>query len=388
LSGSHMWISRVSLANLTGLGSRSDWERESTNGWPAPASPNEYVIVWRAEDRSRPAAIVVPTTAEEFFAWSSTYLPHLTPISSVLTVLSAAPASPRKPLPLHASRLGILFGEMAAWNRARVDEDALCAGDFFSTLSFALVQAERASTATAEEIATRWEEARYLLQLPSPTFSVDHLIEVWDTVTEARGNRARQPQDLFAYAEEQVRGPTSNFEGRHFGLHHVDIEMLRAFESGPIEDRIRQFKEFAQQVLTNEKLHNRRTSVLMGAALSRVSGGTFRHAHLLGPTETPDVRPLLWYGYFESLAAVSGGIPWFGGLTGLRLHADIERRSGDSAVDVDIVLDELRVLARGKREVLEMATLRSGSVRVLLAPGVSAEFWRPNSAGRVSRRRL
>ena len=41
-------------------------------------------------------------------------------------------------------------------------------------------------------------------------------------------------------------------------------------------------------------------TIILGSVLSRLSKGSLAHSRLLSPSHVNDVRPLLWYGWFDS----------------------------------------------------------------------------------------
>lgn len=379
-----MLAARVSLGDLIGLSSRSDWVCEPTKDWPKPRATDEYVLVWSGSPAQAPFAIVVPGSVEEFYAWSTTYLAHLTPLSSILRVGNGDEPKKRKvDLDIEAV-CGLMFAEAAAWLAARGEEDAPRLEDFLATLSFSLVQAACwDNSPSIEETAARWVETRGLLDLPRAPFRPEHLIEVWATIVAGKapiGRPSMQGGDVDLLAQAPSRGtkkPPPN-EGP-WSIHSAQqLPLFDELVEGPVEDRVRKFKDLVKQEYAPSERDDSRVGVLLGAALSRISGGTFRHTRLVSPREVRDVRPLLWYGHFEAIAAKAAG-GWFGGAVGTRLAQEVRRRfEADGEVgDRDIDLEELRVLRRGKHSISDVLAKRRNLVRVELHHGVVAEFANP-----------
>lgn len=384
-----MLAARVSLGDLIGLSSRSDWVCEEVAEWPKPRTADEYILVWSGSPAQAPLAIVVPTSVEEFYAWSTTYLAHLTPLSSIVRVGNGDEPKKRKvALDIEAAS-GLIFSEAAAWLAARSEDDVPRVEDFLSTLSFALVQAACwDNSPSSEETAARWVETRELLDLPRSPFRPEHLLEVWAAIAAGKAPIATAWErgsdgDLFAQAAKRATKKGAPDDGRWSIQSAQQLALFDELVEGPVEDRVRKFKDLVKQEYAPSERDDSRVGFLLGAALSKISGGTFRHTRLVSPGEVRDVRPLLWYGHFEAIAAKAAG-GWFCGAVGTRLAQEVRRRwDADGEVgDRDIDLEELRVLRRGKHSISEILAKRRNLVRVELHHGVVTEFANP-----VSRRR-
>jgi len=388
-----MLVSRVGVADLVALGERDDWKRETIREWPVPRSPNEYVIIWMDENPRLPRAIVVPTSVEEFYAWSATYLVHLTPLSSLVRVVSTTgPGTLKSVAPVALpGAFGLVIAEIAAANDAKLEDGVVSFAEAMSTLSYALLAAVVSGEVVSLRAVSRsWLEARSLLELREPPFFAGHITDVWESAIGdgaglSEGPAIGQVGNLFDHKADAVhRGIAGDTESVFAALSERDQVLVRELREGPLEDRIGRYKELARRLLAERHRDDTEVSRLLGASLSRVSGGTFKHSHLVGPDEVPDVRPLLWYGWFEALAAGTSGLPWFGGALGLRLLQDLTRSHG-AAENCDVALDELRVLRRGTREPPRLNTRHLGYVRVQLYESVVAEF--PLVTGRREQKR-
>ncbi len=373
-----MLISRLQLSDLAALGQSVDWPREATDNWPTARSPAEYLVIWHKDDANLPDTLVVPTSAEEFFAWSTTYLPNLTPLSSIVRVVERVrqpKQSVRADFDIRVL-LGMCVAETAA-SYSKVDPEEISLSHCTSSLTYCLLQSIMlGSLPVGDDLASKWLEAISLLGLPQPRFHVPQLLDTWQQVTNAltgslnhlHDSSSRNAQANFLAT---VLGSSSNGSSLRISLQYDDF--LRSMSSGPLEDRVRRFKEIARDIRERREIDDNLAGIILGFGLSEISGGTFRHSHLIGPSLVRDVRSLLWYGCFEAAKGVAGGGGWLASGTGLRLRRELASLP-HAVSDSDINLEELRVLARGTKGEFNFSTKHAGLARVLLEPGITVEL--------------
>lgn len=375
-------FSRLRLSDLASLGQRSEWQREDSDVWPSAKAADEYLVVWRTDEPILPAVIVVPTTVGEFYAWSSTYLAHLTPISSIARVVARnwRPTATARPIVDTGRLLAFWLAEVFATNWERLDPETVAPSEYLGTFTSCLYQSTLYSAAVdTDDLARRWLDARQLLGLSKPPFYLQHMLEVWHFAkpvsTDASGG---VPPEVYERSSEQLRTLEPLLCSRHELPKEISPKYAPAIEAlsgGPLEDRVRSFKIFARNIFQDPQVDDGVAGLLVGFALSQISQGTLRHMHLIGPNIMRDVRAMFWYSQFEGAKAIESGAGWISANTSLRLRRTLPlARQSFSENDCDFDLEELRILCRGVKGVPRLATSRVDYARVMLHDGVNVEL--------------
>jgi hypothetical protein len=366
-----MIISRVQLGDLVGLTESPTWKRERVDGWPSVREPSQYVVVWDDVDHSLPHAIIIPTSEEEFYAWSVAYLPNLSPLSSAIEVIQTGATRRGSRFPVRTETFGLCMAEVSGARGAVADDDDVTIVEFRGTLTYALMQNARFGAKAPEEVARAWEEARSVLRLRRGAFS-DDVLAVWNATTVRTGETS-QPT-LFAAADGIVYPDVDWRSAATALLGSRDADLIPPIETGPLEDRVRRFRDLVRWAHATAPDLEGDVAMVLGGALSRLSDGSFRHPHLVGPREVNNVRPLLWYGWFEAAAARSRSEGWIGGAAGLRLRKEVMLSASEHAHSCDVALEELRVINRTRQGIEPLVAASSGRLRVRLSPGIVSEF--------------
>ncbi|WNG60335.1 hypothetical protein F0U59_40710 [Archangium gephyra] len=376
-------FSRLRLSDLASLGQRSEWQREDSDVWPSAKAADEYLVVWRPDEPVLPAVIVVPTTVSEFYAWSSTYLSHLTPVSSIARVVTRdwRPVGAARPIVDTGRLLGFWLAEVAASNWARFDPETVTLSEYLGAFTSCLYQSALSSAAVdTDDLAHGWLEAHQLLGLSKPPFYLQHMLEIWHfTKPVATDTSKGIPTEVHKRSSERLRALESLLCDRHeLPLEEISPKYAPAIEAlrgGPLEDRVRSFKVFARNIAQDPQVDDGMAGLLVGFALSQISQGTLRHTHLIGPNVIRDVRAVFWYGQFEGAKAIESGAAWASDNTSLRLRRTLHlARQSFGENDCDFHLEELRILCRGHKGVPHLATNRVNYARVMLHDGVSVEL--------------
>ncbi|WP_404364429.1 hypothetical protein ACIHQR_30145 [Corallococcus coralloides] len=340
------------------------------------------MVVWRDDNLGLPAVIVVPTAVEDFYAWSSAYLSHLTPLSSVVRVVERdwRPRAGNAPSVELERLLGFWLAEVAVLNWFSFAPDEVALSDCVGTFTSCLWQASRApSVIGPAELAKRWLDARQLLGLPRLPFRLEDMLEVWKCSRLVRAVGEETSASISEKGSDQFRilapmlgnGAVPNFEN----VAPEYVSVVESLGSGPLEDRVRDFKGLVRKILRDQRIEDDVAGVVVGFALSCISQGTFRHMHLIGPRVVRDARAVFWYGQFEGARAGSVGASWLGGNTGHRLRRALRLGISEIEEECDVDLEELRVLSRGLKGPPRLATEHAGYVRVRLCDGVVADIF-------------
>jgi hypothetical protein len=357
-----MLIATAKRTDLLQLGVRL-WDTQHADVVPV-LDPEGCILVWREEPDVMPDAVIVADgTLQSFFAWTTTYAPHLTPISALVEVAEHGDfvASLRDPPSLgdhkkhidrirHASQirgyLGLIHAEVAASFEGGSAPLFTGLTPYVSTFSWVAFQQQVMNEldVSLRTLREHWDEASRLLNAFDPGYRSENVEEVWGLIVEHEHRQDREAKQIGGFLESVRAGsPNSRELFSLAGAHAVD---LKGFQTGPLEARVDLFRKLTQS------LYDRRNpppgnAALLGFALSLISQGSFAHVGLLGPSRVADVRPLLWYGWFDfQRHEPTAASPATSAATWQLLSA--VREEASSWLRQDISLSELRVLCRHK----------------------------------------
>jgi hypothetical protein len=370
-----MLIAKADRTDLLLLGSR-DWGAQQADEIPRP-SPDECLLVWRTTQSRLPDAIVVEDGGrQKFLAWTTTYIPQLTPITALVDVIehqSFAPhqgtSPPSTDGALYRGCLGLVHAEVAAAYRGTVAPPAAGLTPFMSTLGWlALQQLATSRRLPLAKLADLWEEARQLLDARSVDYPPNHVEEVWALATPPSSGKGARQLDLQRVTLFLESAQSDNPALEEIPTARSHMEAFDALRSGPLESRVETFRRLSKS-LYSERNAPATHALLLGFALSLISQGAFTHAGLLGPTRVSDMRPLLWYGFFEFYRRPpEAGSP---AVAAASLQLLRTLREGHSCSrGRDIALDELRVLSRQKEPLVDCLLDARHPVKVEIVDGV------------------
>lgn len=390
-------IERSELA-LLGV---KEWQRGPFQAaLPIPRN-NQCVLVWDGERDAVPDAIVVADgDLSGFLSWSATYLPHLVPLTGLTDVIENSKFVRRRTARLNhndktVSRraevvrgwLGILHAEVVAAFDGAFAAPSYGLTPYISTLSWLYLQA--ALTGPRDEdapdeslmLSKGWQEAREILDARRTTYSLADIDEIWSLLgpmsTSGRRNHERDQVRSFL-ASVADGAPAFDVLGVATDL----IDQVRALDRGPLEGRVDVFKAMLRG-FSQSRSGRAVDSVLVGFALSQISQGSFRHVSLVSPARLSDVRPLLWYGWFD----FSRHRPEVGSapvaLASQHLLRSVAYR--DERARPNISIDELKVISR-LRESYENCLLDfRHPIYVEISPGLACMIQPGSRAGRAPR---
>lgn len=345
-----MLIAKAEKTDLLQLGVRL-WETQRTDAVPAPDA-EDCVLVWREEPGLMPDAVIVANGAlQNFFAWTTTYAPHLTPISCIADVVEhcdfVASLENRNN---HSRRtrdaigyLGLVHAEVVAGFHGHSPPPFIGLTPFVSTFSWSAFQQQvlTESAVSPRTLRERWDEARRLLDAHKLGYSSQHVEEVWAFLAKPEGRQSRDAKQVRNFLESVDAGSPSFRELSPAAAHVGELEGL---QSGPLEARVDLFRKLTH-ALYDSRTPPPSNAVVLGYALSLISQGSFAHIGLLGPSRVSDVRPLLWYGWFDfHWSEATAASPASSAATLQLLRSAWKEESGWRPRDIS--LSELRVLAR------------------------------------------
>lgn len=319
---------------------------------PLEPRASRCILAWSDSDDGLPSVIVVRTGGvEEFFAWTTVYLPQLVPVSAFIRVVdhqrwTAELSGERQVGKLNwptcwlSGAIGIVHAEVIGRYRGEFPERREGLFPYTSTLSWAMLQAAVAiqRESDLEETRNAWDEARGLLATDYPGYSKD-VREVWSyLITSFLQSPPDIPIVKFIGTEQARRANLFREMAPEYQ------ELFSASQRGPIEERVGAFNDLVRNIAARAERISSAHALLMGYALSGVSGGGMTHAHLLGPRRTSDIRPLLWYGWFAGGAEPQTRQSVALSASGIRLSHLLKGQTTTHSCDISV--EELRVLKR------------------------------------------
>lgn len=354
-----MFITKAQTTDLLHLGVR-DWEAQRAGSIPVP-SGDECILVWKGTATRMPDAIVVTDGgAQGFLAWTTTYLPHLTPITALVelveygrraTISDQPVRSPEKANDESVIRgcLGLLHAEVAGAFQGAYAPVQVGLTPYVSTFSWLALQLILARSEDSDLGTARkgWEEARRLLDAKRLQYDAADVEDVWWLATgrglKGASKAERYPEEIAEFLNSVEKGRPS-FDAVYPAGEHADL--LGRLGTGTLESRVDAFR-----VLTQALYERRRPSsveaLVLGFALSLISQGSFSHVALLGPSRVADIRPLLWYGWFDFYRHSPEAAGPAAAAASLRLLGAL-RADCSGWLRRDIAIEELRVLSRQK----------------------------------------
>lgn len=305
-----MFIAKAEKTDLLHLGVR-DWEARQVDVIPAPEKEG-CVLVWHNKLDKLPDIIIVEDDGtQNFLAWTTAYTPHLTPITALVEVVEHQSFSNRHAdgrvdgsngrakwdAALTRGYLGLIHAEVAAGFHASHPPSAVGITPYVSTFSWLALQRETVNSPhfSLRTLRENWEEARRILNAVRIGYKAEHVEEVWAMLTDSNAAQNRHVRQVAAFLDS-VRCGKPSADALDIAQEHSSV--LDALQVSPLEYRVELFRKLL------ESLYERRDppaghAVLLGFALSLISQGSFSHVGLVGPSRVSDVRPLLWYGWFD-----------------------------------------------------------------------------------------
>jgi len=364
----------IKWSELLSLDTLETWPADPPQLLPVRPAASHCVVLWE-ERASAPSSIVVaPAEVESFYAWVFTYAPHLVPLSATVHVCGADWDGSDVHRDVWHSKeavlgaLGLVAGEASALCDG-YPEASLGLSPFLATCSWSLFRMARnaPNRPATQELCKLWIEARTLVNGGAFPYGIRHVEETWRIVRSAEGDRAEEPRDSSEREAARILQSLPGEEDKAFAQ-VAPQDALRGLGEGPLERRVEAFLSLAERVEAQPSDHV--GSMLLGYGLSKISQGSFRHTALLDSKHVRDVRPLLWYGWFEFRRSADDSIPPKNTNVGRRLMALSKDDGGCRTIDVAI--EELRVLARDPSWMQQVPLDLRHPLRVGLVDGAEA----------------
>lgn len=330
--------------------------------------PNaEVVAVFsRASDRQIPDFVVVDMpNLHEFFAWSSTYLPHWSPLTAGMRVVERRRVDEFLPprnlcLPRRLTRgllclsLGELFYEWQS-NKIQTRPTVL---SLRSTFGYVAASAMMASYTCASDLISKWFRAQHLLQVHPRRLNPKTIKTVWDPIFSMLENGANttDPGKVVTHLAASVGKKQQELFNSDWVLENPERR----------ERVVVELEEF----VSNSSLSEPSSCFQAATLATRMSTRPLSHFSVLSGMTKSEPRCLLWYSFLSGLCTSDPADPTAEALL-FRMERDLERETNSTG---DIQLDELEAVIRPDGSIPDGIGIGARFVSVELDPGIVASF--------------
>ncbi len=336
--------------------------------------PNAEVCAIYFDERDKNASVdllVVDTpNMHEFFAWSSTYLPHWSPLSANIQVvekqnLSEEVKSPtRRAIPTRFFRglLCLTIGELLYEWRLANGQSQPSLLSLRSTFGYAATCSLLSNRYCLNDLLSQWFRAQHLLQVNPRRVNFKTLKNVWSPIFSL-GKSNVVLEDVNATVEELANTISRDSRGKLFGENEIaDSPKTR----GRREDVVVELEAF----ISATKLEKAIDCFRVSSIASRMSASPLSHFDVLGDMTSSEPRSLLWYAFLSGLLATDTASLTIERLL-FKLEGDMRAKP---SLQSDVSIDELAVLMEPNGQLPDCVGIGAHFINVELEPGICSAF--------------
>jgi hypothetical protein len=398
----HCIINRSDFASLLGEvdGRRQRIPETVRHGKPqdSPAK-GELCVCWDdqpSQEDALPVLIVLSDTElNDFLAWAVAFLPMFRPLTCFFRVIPwtiFTLVDERKPiehLENATALIGAILGETLTNATSRGFMDSLPLTAFESTYSWVMSRSliVGLNPKILSYVSEAWHTMRDLTAQTNRKIPPESLERVWSVLLrltnkdqDLRVKTSRDhPLGLIEEAclEIQHSGRISDSNWDRLSEGRISNAAIAESMSSTKERRVETFESVVRNLLRTQS-GEFSTSFLVGYLTSLVSGGSLEHSQLIMPLQGELPSAMLWYGVCAGLLP-DNRILTDNSHLGLRIVRLLRRNETlMSPTYADISLAELEVVLRGEPRSRGFRQSQSSSLRVELAPMVTAVMRSPS----------
>jgi hypothetical protein len=358
----------------------------------------ELCVCWDDQPSQEDALPVIIVTSDnelnDFLAWAVAFLPMFRPLTCFFRVIPwtlFTLIDERKPIE-HLENtsvlIGAILGEALTNATTRGFMDSLPLTAFESTYSWVMSRslAVGLNPKILSYVSEAWHTMRDLSGQTNRKIPPESLERVWAVLLrltgkdhQPRSNTTRDnPLGLIEEAclEIQQSGRISSFNWDRLSEGRISNSAIADSMSSTKESRVETFESAVKNLLRMQS-GEFATSFLVGYLASLVSGGSLEHSQLIIPLQGELPTAMLWYGVCAGLLPETRILSDNSHL-GLRIVRLLKRKEAlVSPTYCDISLAELEVVLRGEPRSRSFRQLQASSLRVELAPMVTAVMRSP-----------
>ncbi|WP_155616930.1 hypothetical protein [Xanthomonas translucens] len=343
-----------------------------------------------AEAAGRPVIIVHDRYVKSFYAWVSTYLPGVSPISQLIRVVTVSEfrdASSRKSAldaRLRQAWVGVVLGECIARTKdlRTFSGMSLAAAQSAVSLAIGKMHVYGARPAEFERALERISFLQSKYSTAGNALTVGELLPVWSALSghDLGGGRAvTKVQDLLSSAcvDLSVEGRVSDDLLLAIAKIFEPARDLIRFDSVPAEARVLMFDEIVSKLIQSRGVMSEVGQIqafVVGYAASRIAIGGLRHANLLDGVGSIEGLAKVW---FCLSCFITGRASMADSMVNLARLVDRELRYGFDLADVpryDIGWDEFSAVSMGEFSGGSLSSLPKASPRsvsIEVVPGAT-----------------
>ncbi|KAF0221907.1 MAG: hypothetical protein FD174_238 [Geobacteraceae bacterium] len=372
-----MWILRINRSQLVEIfkDGGGSWLNSYAPSYVdilpgEPCDSNNFYLVWNSQPSKNyciPIAIIVDKEFQkDFFAWSLTYLSHISPLSSYCRIIDSntfnslvgcTPTNIKLP---EAAYVSVIAAELLGYVDGNLGNINITHGNAYSsTFSFARVRAKfyQYRNAFPDDLSNVWWRTRALSNKKISRDYLGTLSEIW-TCLDAFDNDLQctslisvvEPSVISALEEYSIKGVISPATIKKLYKNQIILHEPELGINGTLESRVTSVEKILSQ-LGNRRTNDKNISFISAYIVSQISPGTLDHFEILKPYSENFSSAYLWLGVFAGLHPQSRVFQSLGNLSNRifrDLHRDehiLERPQSDiSYVELDIISSHIKDL--------------------------------------------
>ena len=367
-------------------------------------SPEELLFAWQEkpiEGTFLPEMILVaPGKTREFLAWTSTYLPLLSPFTAFCHVLDSSEVekiliTQQKACfkRVEGACIGAIIGEtLSHFENGEIKR--ITPITIMSTYSFVMGRAMALNILRKDNdpISDRWQELQKLTKQTKRTLTTKELQEIW-TIIRLLDSGKINKRDTLQYPENIL----NIYEACLSLLNNGSIEqkiLSKLFYKFPKikdiskkmketrEKRVSFVEEFAPSICQSQSFERTTAAFLLGYLSSQIAPGTIEHVGLLRPYLKYFPSVVAWYGLCAGLCQKTNVYNHDSGL-GWRIRRDLLNWEPEHYGPLnDIAFEELKILTNLNKGNKNFRAENHTHLIVDIIPSVSTVIiWPPLSSG-------
>ncbi len=343
-------------------------------------APNAEVCAIYFEDydyKTFPDLLIVDTpNMQEFFAWTSTYLPHWSPLSSNIQIVKKqdlnkdlkSPTQKKVSTQFFQGLLCLTIGELLyEWKLAN-GHSLPSLLSLRSTFGYAATCSLLSNRNCLDDLLSKWVRAQHLLQLNPRRINSKTLKSVWSPIFSILKSKMNL-NDLSAMVEELANIVSHGTQGTLFDENDIVKNTRRRDRR---EDVVIELENF----ISATKLDRGFDCFEVSSIATRMSPSPLSHFDVLCDMTNSEPRSLLWYSFLSGLLSVDTASLTIERLL-FQLEGDLRTKP---SLKSDISIDELDALIGPSGQLPNWVGIGARFINVELDPGICSSFRLRNPA--------
>lgn len=337
-------------------------------------TPNAEVCAIYFEERDNkmfPDLLVVDTpNMQEFFAWSSTYLPQWSPLSSNIQIVEKqnlsedlkSPTQKKIPTQFFRGLLCLTIGELLYEWRLANGHSLPSLLSLRSTFGYAATCSLLSNRNCLDDLLSKWVRSQHLLQLNPRRINSKTLKSVWSPIFSLLKSNL-DLNDLSATVKDLANIVSRKSQGKLFDENDIVKNTRRRDRR---EDVVIELENF----ISATKLDRVIDCFEVSRIASRMSASPLSHFDVLDGMTNSEPRSLLWYSFLSGLLATDTASLTIERLL-FQLEGDLRTKP---ILQSDISIDELEALMGPSGQLPDWVGIGARFINVELGPNICSAF--------------